>query len=115
LKFTDRGGVDIRVEKETQQDGHDFIRVSVADTGHGVPPEMTHRLFKPFSPGDTSYTRSQQGAGLGLSVAKRVVELAGGQIGFDSEPGAGAVFWFSLPVCGAIAYEQTLPNANAVE
>ena len=115
LKFTDRGGVDIRLEKETRADGHEFIRVSVTDTGHGVPQEMTARLFKPFSPGDTSYTRSQQGAGLGLSVAKRVVEQAGGQIGFDSEPGAGAVFWFTLPICGAAQYEDTHANINAVE
>jgi signal transduction histidine kinase/HPt (histidine-containing phosphotransfer) domain-containing protein len=111
LKFTDRGGVDIRLERETRADGHECIRISVADTGHGVPPEMTPRLFKPFSPGDTSYTRSQQGAGLGLSVAKRVVEQAGGQIGFDSEPGAGAIFWFTLPVCGAVSYTET-PTAN---
>ena len=115
LKFTDRGGVDIRMEKETHPDGKDFIRVCVTDTGHGVPPEMTARLFKPFSPGDTSYTRSQQGAGLGLSVAKRVVEQAGGQIGFDSEPGAGAVFWFTLPVCGGTHYEELHTNSHAVE
>ncbi len=115
LKFTDRGGVDLRLEQETRADGREFIRINVADTGHGVPPEVGSRLFTPFTPGDTSYTRNQQGAGLGLSVAKRVVEHAGGKIGFDSEPGAGAVFWFTLPVSSVVEYEQPKANSNAVE
>ncbi len=93
LKFTDRGGVEIRVERDETQ----FVRFSVVDTGHGVPSEIVANLYKPFAPGDTSYARQQQGAGLGLSVVKRVVESAGGETGFESEPGEGAVFWFRAP------------------
>jgi signal transduction histidine kinase/HPt (histidine-containing phosphotransfer) domain-containing protein len=96
LKFTDRGGVEIRVALEEPS----LVRFSVADTGHGVPKEIVDNLYKPFQPGDTSYARQQQGAGLGLSVVKRIVEAAGGATGFESEPGEGAVFWFTLPLSG---------------
>jgi signal transduction histidine kinase/HPt (histidine-containing phosphotransfer) domain-containing protein len=97
LKFTERGLVDIRLE--ATEDGH-AVRFCVSDTGHGVATEVAHRLFSPFSPGDSSYARKEQGAGLGLAVAKRVIEQAGGAIGFTSKPGEGAQFFFTLPVSG---------------
>jgi len=100
LKFTERGVVDIRVEPEDNIAGGRFIRFTVSDTGLGVAAEAADGLFSPFSPGDTSYARKEQGAGLGLAVAKRVVEQAGGRIGFQSAPGEGAQFYFSLPVSG---------------
>ena len=100
LKFTERGLVDIRLD--ATEDGQ-AIRFCVSDTGHGVAPEAAHLLFSPFSPGDSSYARKQQGAGLGLAVAKRVVEQAGGSIGFSSKPGEGAQFFFTLPISGAMS------------
>ncbi|MEJ0026859.1 MAG: ATP-binding protein [Rhizomicrobium sp.] len=99
LKFTERGGVEIRAEADGEA-----VRFSVMDTGQGIPREVGLSLFKPFSPGDVSYARRQQGMGLGLAVVKRVVESAHGTVGFDSVPGEGATFWFSIPVSGSGGY-----------
>jgi signal transduction histidine kinase/HPt (histidine-containing phosphotransfer) domain-containing protein len=110
LKFTDRGGVEIRVERE----GAPFVRFSVVDTGHGVPKEIEAQLYKPFQPGDASYARLQQGAGLGLSVVKRIVEAAGGETGFESEPGEGATFWFTLPLAGTTVRAASQPSQDAL-
>jgi signal transduction histidine kinase/HPt (histidine-containing phosphotransfer) domain-containing protein len=107
LKFTERGLVDIRLEASEDGNG---VRFCVSDTGHGVAPEVAHRLFNPFSPGDSSYARKEQGAGLGLAVAKRVIEQAGGTIGFTSRPGEGAQFFFTLPVSGTACIAAPHPS-----
>ena len=96
LKFTERGLVDIRLD--VTDDGQ-AVRFCVSDTGRGVAPAVAHLLFSPFSTGDSSYARKEQGAGLGLAVAKRIVEQAGGAIGFNSKP-EGAQFFFTLPISG---------------
>ena len=101
LKFTDRGLVEVRLDEVVDEKGGRFVRFTVADTGLGVAPEAAPHLFHPFTPGDNSYARAQQGAGLGLAVAKRIVDQAAGQIGFDSVYGEGAQFFFTLPVSGA--------------
>jgi signal transduction histidine kinase/HPt (histidine-containing phosphotransfer) domain-containing protein len=106
LKFTDRGSIEIRIESEPEGP-KPRVRFTVADSGQGVSKEAAERLFEPFSPGDPSYTRKEQGAGLGLAVAKRIVTSLGGEIGFESEPDAGAAFWFTLPVSGVAPAEAT--------
>jgi signal transduction histidine kinase/HPt (histidine-containing phosphotransfer) domain-containing protein len=100
LKFTEHGLVDIRLDLDRNEFNQPVVRFAVSDTGTGVAPEVAHLLFKPFSPGDSSYARKEQGAGLGLAVAKRIVEQAGGDVGFETTRGEGALFWFTLPVSG---------------
>ncbi len=102
LKFTEAGGVEIRLDQIERQ-GKPFVRFSVIDTGLGVPPEVVPTLFRPFSPGDSSYGRREQGAGLGLAVVKRIVDTAGGETGFESEPGQGSTFWFAMPALEHLA------------
>jgi HPt (histidine-containing phosphotransfer) domain-containing protein len=105
LKFTERGGVEIRIESETRDD-LPFLRFSVSDTGLGVREEIAAHLFEPFAAGDVSYTRRHQGAGLGLAVAKRIVDSLSGTIGFETQPGEGSTFWFSVPVSRAVSTER---------
>jgi len=100
LKFTGHGLVDIRLDLS---DDRQSVRFCVSDTGPGVAADVAPLLFNPFTSGDSSYARQQQnGAGLGLAVAKRVVKQAGGTIGFSSKPGEGAQFFFSLPVSNLV-------------
>src|SRR6185437_1031045 len=87
LKFTEHGLVDIRLDLDRNEFRQPMVRFAVSDTGAGVAPEVAPHLFKPFTPGDSSYARKEQGAGLGLAVAKRIVEQAGGDVGFESTRG----------------------------
>lgn len=107
LKFTERGAVDVSVDLVSDRDGRECLRFAVRDTGHGIPQSVAEHLFEPFQPGDSSYARMHQGAGLGLSVARQVVTQLGGSIGFDSEPGIGSTFWFLLPSVTARANPKT--------
>ena len=78
-----------------------MLRVSVADQGPGIPEAFESRIFSKFSQADAGDNRQQGGTGLGLAICKEIVERMGGHIGFDSAPGAGATFWFELPITGS--------------
>jgi signal transduction histidine kinase len=96
--YTPAGGT-ITVAGQVQ-DG--FVRLTVADTGIGISPEdQESRLFKKFSRADDPVVQEHKGGGSNLYVAKRLVELMGGQMGAESEPGKGSMFWLTLPVARA--------------
>ncbi len=96
VKFTETG--DIRVTTEVLEQTGDKVKLqfAVRDTGMGMTKEQAGRLFKPFSQADMSTTRKHGGTGLGLSISRRLVELMGGQIWAESEPGVGSTFRFTV-------------------
>src|SRR5262249_41460704 len=99
IKFTASGEVVLSVRPTDREDTTgDPVDLSfaVSDTGPGIPADKGCRLFQPFTQADTSTTRQFGGTGLGLTIAKRIVELMGGRIWFESEPGRGTTFRFTI-------------------
>ncbi|HZO94621.1 MAG TPA: response regulator [Candidatus Baltobacteraceae bacterium] len=98
VKFTAAGSVTVRaVVERTEGERTSVVRFSVSDTGPGIAPDVAAHLFEPFRQADQSTRRRFGGTGLGLSISRRIVELMGGKIGFDSSAGRGATFWFTVP------------------
>ena len=79
------------------QNGKEFLHLAVRDTGIGIPPEKSTRLFQSFSQVDASTTRRFGGTGLGLAISKRLTELMGGRIWVTSQPDIGSVFQLEIP------------------
>jgi signal transduction histidine kinase/ActR/RegA family two-component response regulator len=100
-KFTEEGHITLTAEV-----GPELVTVSVADTGMGIEPEAQSRLFIPFQQVDGSTTRRAGGTGLGLAISRSFVEMHGGQIWVESEPGKGSTFSFTLPIF------QVLPESR---
>jgi PAS domain S-box-containing protein len=94
VKFTERGTVGLRVEVASEMTDAIRLKFTVNDSGIGIPPEEQGRLFDTFTQVDESNTRKYGGTGLGLAISKQLVELLGGEIGLESEPGKGSKFWF---------------------
>ena len=92
-KFTEEGSITVRA---WSTDGE--VRVSVSDTGVGIPPEDRERIFRRFEQGTMENGRRPDGAGLGLALSKEFVEMHGGRIWVESEVGKGSTFTFSLPL-----------------
>ncbi len=95
VKFTEKGEVRMKAELVEQTGDRVKLRFSVRDTGAGMTPEQSARLFQPFTQADMSTTRKHGGTGLGLTISKRLVELMGGQIWLESRPGEGSTFFFT--------------------
>ncbi len=95
VKFTDRGEVLVTVALEEQLTDRVKVKFSVRDSGIGMTPEQSARLFQAFAQADTSTTRKYGGTGLGLSISKRLVEMMEGTIWAESQPGVGSTFHFT--------------------
>ena len=98
VKFTHKGRVLVSVQCDTAKLNHAGLRITVADTGIGIPPEKIGMLFEKFTQADTSTTRRYGGTGLGLSISKQLVELMGGSIHVESRVGQGSQFICRLPL-----------------
>ncbi|MDT7834014.1 PAS domain S-box protein [Aquabacterium sp. OR-4] len=117
LKFTRQGQVALHVHGVAGPPGTPgpWLRFEVRDTGPGIEPAALAQLFQPFTQADQSITRRFGGSGLGLSISRQLVQLMGGQIGVDSQPGQGSCFYLLLPLPAAPAATQAGPASQAAE
>jgi hypothetical protein len=100
-KFTEEGSISLEAEV-----GAEYVTLSVTDTGIGIDPEAQSRLFIPFQQVDGSTTRRAGGTGLGLAISRSFVEMHGGEIRVESEPGKGSRFAFTLPIYQVLRERQ---------
>jgi len=87
------------------------VLFAVSDTGSGISDDGISRIFEAFHQADTSSTRKAQGTGLGLTIVKRIVELHGGVLNVESEPGKGSTFYIALPFTPRVKRKDSEPNA----
>jgi PAS domain S-box-containing protein len=114
IKFTEKGEVIVRVDPATDGDDSDSLRISVSDTGIGIPSEKTQAIFDSFTQVDSSTTRKYGGTGLGLSISKRIVELMGSRIEVVSTEGQGSTLSFVVKMC-PVPGVTAVPEAPPVE
>ncbi|MBB5019004.1 PAS domain S-box-containing protein [Chitinivorax tropicus] len=113
IKFTEHGEIVLKVVTNEPKQNHVQVHFSVKDSGIGIPKDKQQLIFESFQQADTSTTRKYGGTGLGLTICQRLVELMGGRIWVESEPGQGSTFHFVLPY--AIAQHTERPIAAPIE
>jgi PAS domain S-box-containing protein len=110
IKFTERGEIEIKVQTDAQTAQGAVLRVSVRDTGIGIPVDKQQKIFEAFSQADSSTTRKYGGTGLGLTIVGQLVGLMGGKLWVESEAGKGSTFYFTVQVgSGADAFPAESP------
>lgn len=114
IKFTQEGSVTISATALNEESEKLTVRFEVADTGIGIPANKQHKIFESFTQADASTTRKFGGSGLGLTIAKHMVEEMGGTLNFQSTEGVGSRFWFDL-VLDKVSTEQDIHNESKAE
>lgn len=114
VKFTHKGKVEIAMTLLEENDDHLRVRFSVKDTGIGIPGEFHDRIFEPFFQADSHTARKYGGTGLGMTIAKEIVNLMGGQIQVESEPGVGSLFYFDLNFARVTTRQTSVLDKTAI-
>ncbi|MBL8452167.1 MAG: response regulator [Zoogloea sp.] len=117
IKFTPQGCVSVRAHLAADEGATVVVRFEVEDTGIGVPPDATGKIFHSFEQADSSTTRKFGGTGLGLAITQRLAELMGGEVGVNSTPGHGSTFWLTarLARCAAPENQAGGPDLAQIE
>lgn len=112
IKFTESGAIALRVFLQSETESHRVVRFEVTDTGIGISAEERLLIFERFSQVDATSTRRFGGVGLGLAAARHLVETMGGLMDFESTPGAGSTFWFSIPFPRQLGTEAPIASSQ---
>jgi PAS domain S-box-containing protein len=108
-KFTDRGGIAVRVQVLSEEGTRRRLFCDVSDTGRGIPADQVDKLFESFTQVDSSNTRAHGGAGLGLSISKQLCELMSGDVSVSSQEGVGSIFSFNV-LLDEVLSDESLPQ-----
>jgi PAS domain S-box-containing protein len=114
IKFTARGEIELHVEQKGFPDGQIELHFRVRDTGIGIPKEQQGLIFESFTQADSSTTRKYGGTGLGLAISTRLVEMMGGKIWVESEPGHGSTFHFTVKF-GLVEMPQDVSSKDSIQ
>ncbi|WP_374655823.1 ATP-binding protein [Dongia sp.] len=109
VKFTHKGSILVKVDAVPQEHRYWDLEIVVCDTGIGIEKDVQSRLFQKFTQADASMTRRYGGTGLGLAICRELMQLMGGSVGVDSQPGQGSNFWMRLKLREA----DTVPEATS--
>ncbi|TAE46806.1 MAG: response regulator [Bacteroidetes bacterium] len=97
IKFTEKGGITVRMEELSRQNGQSLVQFTVHDTGIGIEQDQMERIFTEFMQADNSTTRKYGGTGLGLAITRKLAEMHGGRIYLESQPGKGTRAVLEIP------------------